>query len=208
MWRSVSHTHISSTFFTYATKNERISQLMEAVGEVAKEYLIPLDPMPKKEEGDSLIGSRCSFYNSLIDHFTSSAPTIQDSKSVIQKWRRIVQDPTISGKFEWVNGILLRAMNLGHWLLIDHVNLCASSVLDRLNCLVEPNGILIVNERGHLPNGEFYSVRPHPNFRLFLTLDPANGDVSRAMRNRAVEFVILPPSSSYSSAGLFENFDL
>lgn len=34
-------------------------------------------------------------------------------------------------------------------------------------------------------------IRPHPNFRLFLTADPSCGEVSRAMRNRCVEISLL-----------------
>lgn len=34
-------------------------------------------------------------------------------------------------------------------------------------------------------------IRPHPNFRLFLTADPSCGEVSRAMRNRCVEVCLL-----------------
>lgn len=34
-------------------------------------------------------------------------------------------------------------------------------------------------------------IRPHPNFRLFLTADPSCGEVSRAMRNRCVEICLL-----------------
>lgn len=64
-------------------------------------------------------------------------------------------------------------------------------VLDRLNPLLEPNGVIMVNERG-LVRGEALVVRAHPNFRLFLTMDPSHGEISRAMRNRGVEIYMLP----------------
>lgn len=54
----------------------------------------------------------------------------------------------ISGHFEWIDSILISAMKKGDWILIDNVNLCSSSVLDRLNPLLEPNGNIILNERG------------------------------------------------------------
>ncbi|KAL3283550.1 hypothetical protein HHI36_006689 [Cryptolaemus montrouzieri] len=34
-------------------------------------------------------------------------------------------------------------------------------------------------------------IKPHEDFRLFLTMDPKNGEISRAMRNRGVEIYIL-----------------
>ena len=50
--------------------------------------------------------------------------------------------------FTWRNGLLVDALTKGYWLLIDNVNFCSPSVLDRLNGLLEPKGVLIVNERG------------------------------------------------------------
>jgi len=101
-----------------------------------------------------------------------------------------LQDENVRGSFEWIDGILLQALENGDWLLIDNANYCNPSVLDRLNGLLEPNGLLFVNERG-LVNGEVKTVRPHPNFRIFLTVDPKNGEISRAMRNRGVEIALI-----------------
>lgn len=89
-------------------------------------------------------------------------------------------------RFEWVDGMLVRALKQGHWLVLDNANLCSSSILDRLNALLEPNGFLSINEHCH-SNGSAHIVKPHPNFRLFLTIDPRHGEVSRAMRNRCIE---------------------
>lgn len=36
-------------------------------------------------------------------------------------------------------------------------------------------------------------LKPHPNFRLFLTVNPTYGEVSRAMRNRGVEIFMMQP---------------
>lgn len=89
-------------------------------------------------------------------------------------------------KFEWFDGLLVQAVEEGRWLVLDNANLCPPSVLDRLNSLLETNGTLIVNECT-LANGEPRVITPHPNFRLFLTVDPKYGELSRAMRNRGVE---------------------
>uniref|UniRef100_A0A060T1F5 Midasin n=1 Tax=Blastobotrys adeninivorans TaxID=409370 RepID=A0A060T1F5_BLAAD len=92
-------------------------------------------------------------------------------------------------RFQWFDGILLQAVSEGHWLVLDNANLCNASVLDRLNSLLEPNGSLIVNECS-LENGEPRVVVPHKNFRLFLTVDPKFGELSRAMRNRGIELYL------------------
>jgi midasin len=92
-----------------------------------------------------------------------------------------------AGRFEWVDGVLLKAATLGEWVLLENANLCSPTVLDRLNPLLETGGSLLVSECGHGSDGEPRIVRAHPEFRLILALDPRRGEVSRAMRNRGVE---------------------
>ncbi|XP_014485932.1 PREDICTED: midasin [Dinoponera quadriceps] len=95
------------------------------------------------------------------------------------------------GKFEWVDSVLVKCLQDGTWLLIDQVNLCSPAVLDRLNGLLEPNGVLSIGERGVDSDGNVVTIKPHGNFRLFLTMDPRYGEISRAMRNRGVEIYML-----------------
>ncbi|KAF9586477.1 AAA ATPase midasin [Lunasporangiospora selenospora] len=103
---------------------------------------------------------------------------------------RGLEATSVSGRFEWIDGSLINALVHGYWLLIDNANLSNPSVLDRLNSLMEPNGTLMVNERG-LVDGEVRIIRPHPNFRIFMTVDPKYGELSRAMRNRGVEITLV-----------------
>uniref|UniRef100_H0VTT4 Midasin n=1 Tax=Cavia porcellus TaxID=10141 RepID=H0VTT4_CAVPO len=93
------------------------------------------------------------------------------------------------GTFEWVDSMLVQALKSGDWLLLDNVNFCNPSVLDRLNALLEPGGVLTINERGMM-EGSIPTITPHPNFRLFLSMDPVHGEISRAMRNRGLEIYI------------------
>lgn len=92
-------------------------------------------------------------------------------------------------RFEWVDGLLVKALKQGQWLVLDNANLCSSSILDRLNALLEPNGFLSVNEH-RTPDGHADIVKPHRNFRLFLTINPQYGELSRAMRNRCIEIYL------------------
>ncbi|KAM3416745.1 Midasin [Cercospora zeina] len=92
-------------------------------------------------------------------------------------------------RFEWIEGPLIEAIQEGKWVVLDNANLCSPSVLDRLNGLMEPNGVLIVNEHS-APNGSAQIIKPHPGFRIFLIVDPKLGELSRAMRNRAVEIYL------------------
>jgi midasin len=122
-------------------------------------------------------------------------------------------------RFEWVDGILVKALKQGQWVVLDNANLCSPSVLDRLNSLLEPDGVLSVNEHRD-PDGSAQLVKPHKDFRLFMTMDPRHGELSRAMRNRSIELFmparILAPlinlrysdcESSFSRFELFQAFD-
>lgn len=65
------------------------------------------------------------------------------------------------------------------------------SVLDRLNSLLEPDGELLMGERGLDSNGQLIRLKAHRDFRLILideSCGPNGGHgISRAMRNRGVE---------------------
>ncbi|XP_054990862.1 midasin [Sorex araneus] len=102
------------------------------------------------------------------------------------------------GTFEWVDSMLVHALKSGDWLLMDNVNFCNPSVLDRLNALLEPGGVLTLSERGMI-DGSTPTITPNPNFRLFLSMDPIHGEISRAMRNRGLE-IFIPGEGDGSSA--------
>lgn len=150
---------------------------------------------------------------SLIEKLELAARNTPDFEAMHGEMVRIALDYVKTGPdklhhdahFQWVDGILVRAMIEGSWLLLENVNLCPASVLDRLNSVMEKNGELLVAECGvqedELSILSHRVVKPHPNFRLFLSMDPDNGEISRAMRNRCVEISFLPPSTYLSPLG-------
>ncbi|KAF3915424.1 Midasin [Arthrobotrys entomopaga] len=97
------------------------------------------------------------------------------------------QKPVVS--FAWYDGALVRAVENGHWVILDNANLCNPSVLDRINSLLETKGALFLHEHTSA-DGVARVITPHPDFRLFLTMDPRNGELSRAMRNRSIEVFV------------------
>ncbi|KAJ5569528.1 uncharacterized protein N7459_008958 [Penicillium hispanicum] len=105
-------------------------------------------------------------------------------------WDTVQNSDKMKVGFEWTEGVLTRAVQNGYWVVLDNANLCNPSVLDRLNSLTEPNGTLILNEQ-RTEDGSARTIKPHPNFRLFLTMDPRHGELSRAMRNRCVEICFM-----------------
>lgn len=95
------------------------------------------------------------------------------------------------GHFEWVDSKIVRALKIGQYICLEHVNLCSSAILDRLNSVFETDGKLLLSEKGVESNNQSESVSKHKDFRAFLTLDPRNGEISRAMRNRCIELSLL-----------------
>jgi midasin len=72
-----------------------------------------------------------------------------------------------------------------HWVILDELNLAPSDVLEALNRLLDDNRELYIPEINE-------AVKPHENFRLFATQNPAGAyggrkPLSRAFRNRFVE---------------------
>ncbi|KAL1705188.1 hypothetical protein EV121DRAFT_279766 [Schizophyllum commune] len=133
------------------------------------------------------------------DQIMHVASTLQDAlastnadnhiSSLVQMLQDMARSPPSTGHFQWVDGPLVQAMKKGIWVLLDGANLCNPSVLDRLNSLCEPGGVLTLSERGLLDD-QVEVVKPHPRFRLFMTVDPQYGELSRAMRNRGIEICL------------------
>ncbi|XP_023209806.1 midasin-like [Centruroides sculpturatus] len=138
------------------------------------------------------------------------SPTIYEELNFIKNSLTTVEESLKSsgvvssgGRFEWIDSILVTAIKKGYWLLIDDVNFCSPSVLDRLNGLLEPNGVLTLSELGVIGE-EVPVITPHPNFRLIFAMNPKNGEISPAMRNRGIEIYIPGEADGHN----FDDFDL
>jgi midasin len=127
---------------------------------------------------------------------------VTECSSLLARIREMTPLSDEVGRFEWVEGPLVHAMKQGHWVLLDDANLCNPSVLDRLNSLCESNGVLVLSERGYV-DGKVQILKPHPNFRLFMLIDPQYGELSRAMRNRGIEMATMsgPTSEDWKRLG-------
>jgi len=99
-----------------------------------------------------------------------------------------VCDP-ITGQLVFQEGVLVRAARAGHWVVLDELNLAPSEVLEALNRLLDDNRELYIPDTGA-------TVKPHPEFMVFATQNPAGGLyggrklLSRAFRNRFTEVFI------------------
>ena len=84
--------------------------------------------------------------------------------------------------FEWHDSILINSIINGDLIILDNANTCNNAVLDRLNSLLDDDKKIYLNE-----SGENRVIQPNNKFRIFLTMNPFLGEVSRALKNRCVE---------------------
>lgn len=120
-------------------------------------------------------------------------PSTLDQVKIVQQIRKIasfiadffqIQNRSDTAKFIWKDGIITTACEAGEWIYLKNANFCQSSVLDRLNSLLEREGKLYIYEQG---KQEIREVDIDHNFRIFLSYDCSFGEISRAIRNRCLE---------------------
>ena len=95
-----------------------------------------------------------------------------------------------SPPFEFVDGVLLKAMQEGAVLLIDEINTAEDSVLERMNEVFEGGGIGV--ERG----SGWEQVEAQKGFYIIATMNPSGDfgkkELSPALRNRFTEIWVEP----------------
>lgn len=67
----------------------------------------------------------------------------------------------------WVDGVLVDAMQAGDWILLDEINACLPEIAFCLHSLLDDDRMVVLTEH----DGRI--VRPHPNFRLFASMNPS-----------------------------------
>lgn len=103
----------------------------------------------------------------------------------IQEYLGTYVADAVTGKLVFKDGLLVRALRDGDWIVLDELNLAPTDVLEALNRLLDDNRELVIPETQEI-------VRPHPHFMLFATQNPpglyaGRKVLSRAFRNRFLE---------------------
>lgn len=97
-----------------------------------------------------------------------------NTDDLLGKW--IIKD----GSMIWSDGVLVEAMKNGYWLVLDELNSALPEVLFLLQSLLDDDKFIVMPEK----NGEI--VRPHKDFRLFATMNPAGNYVGVNELNKAL----------------------
>lgn len=92
--------------------------------------------------------------------------------------------------FAFIEGSLVKAMQEGHWVLLDEINLASAEILECLAGLLEDKSETI----DLLEKGDKVPIKRHPDFTLFACMNPATDvgkkDLPVGLRNRFTEFFI------------------
>ena len=104
-----------------------------------------------------------------------------DTSDLIGQFSQQINTKTSSVEFRWMDSPLTTAVRSGGWVVLTNAHCCPPEILDRLNALIEDNGLLVIPEKG-----EAETVKPHSEFRLILVSEQPNL-LSHAIRNRCVE---------------------
>ncbi|EEC09800.1 midasin, putative [Ixodes scapularis] len=172
-----------------------LQQLMAASSQIHAAW-------PSRTAGQGALLQRLGDLRRLLSGLPQTSGWTDMLTELEQLEKEAAHPESLGGRFEWRDSVLVTSLIHGDWLLLENVNLCSASVLDRLNGLLEPDGVLPLTEQGVV--GEALRVvRPHPDFRLIMTMDPRHGEISRAMRNRAVE-VYLPGEEDGGTLDLWD----
>jgi len=67
----------------------------------------------------------------------------------------------------WDDSVLVDAMQSGDWILLDEINACLPEIAFCLHSLLDDDRIVVLA----VHDGRI--VRPHPNFRLFASINPS-----------------------------------
>ncbi|CAG0883566.1 unnamed protein product [Cyprideis torosa] len=154
--------------------------------------IVSLSCLPVLLQGDTSLGK-----TSLIGHLAKATGNVcirvnNHEHTDIQEYVGCYASDE-AGKLVFREGVLVRAMRQGHWVILDELNLAPSEVLEALNRVLDENRELYIPETQE-------RVRAHPNFILFATQNPpglygGRKVLSRAFRNRFIElhFGEIPP---------------
>ena len=96
--------------------------------------------------------------------------------------------PTWSGAklvFQWRAGKALTALENGHFLLLDEINLASQEVLDEIKTMINPM------LKSYFVKGLGKPVQKHSDFRLFATMNPESVGGGRTNLPRSIENAFL-----------------
>lgn len=108
------------------------------------------------------------------------------------------------GETQWQDGVLLRAMKEGKWLICDEINAALPEILFVLHSLLDDDRhVMVVNHDGEV-------VRPHADFRFFATMNPVDEyagtkELNKAFKSRFSFVIVIKTPDGDTEANIIED---
>lgn len=133
--------------------------------------------------GNELVRINLSEQTDLMDLLGSDLPSAQRMSlwSRSNNSERNIGSDSMNGSnnkngsdpmFRWYDGVLLKAMQSGHWVILDELNLASQQVLEGLNALLDHRREIYIPELDR-------TVKCGSTFRLFAAQNPTSGGGGR-----------------------------
>lgn len=159
-----------------------------------KKFLGHIDTCYETESWSSLVTLMKQSHKAAMSRLT-----VENKHSKLQPWLtfgskllKLEQQVKAASKltFAFIEGSLVKAMQEGHWVLLDEINLASAEILECLAGLLEDKNETI----DLLEKGDKVPIKRHPEFTLFACMNPATDvgkkDLPSGLRNRFTEFYI------------------
>lgn len=112
-----------------------------------------------------------------------------DIQSKLCKIERCINN--LKSLFTWYDGILVSSLKKGHIFLMDEISLVESSVIERLNSVLEYERTLLLTEKG---GKHVKYIKAHDNFYFIGTMNPSGDfgkkELSHTLKSRFTEIYV------------------
>lgn len=159
-----------------------------------KKFLNHIETCYEVENWTALVTLMKQSYKSAISRLNS-----ENKEKTLRKWLpfghklvKLEQQVKAAARlsFAFIEGSLVKAMQNGHWVLLDEINLASAEILECLAGLLEDKSETI----DLIEKGDKVPIKRHPDFTLFACMNPATDvgkkDLPVGLRNRFTEFFI------------------
>ena len=111
LWQNISDVHLSSSekSSSKGTKYKMVKNLLSLIKEISSSFSIPFKSSSDEDVNGVKKGDGCE---AAVAQIVASSPSYEAAMKVLGDWER-VEAMSACGRFEWVDGMLLRAMAEG-----------------------------------------------------------------------------------------------
>ena len=98
---------------------------------------------------------------------------------ILGKWLVRSNEETRTNEMYWVDGLLIKAMKDGDFIVFDEINMALPEILSVLHSLLDDDRSIVLKEK------DGSKIEPHPRFRFFATMNDCDEYAGTKELNKA-----------------------